>query len=403
MKAQNISATEKASKLIDYSRVSALKLPEQIVFGSGKLGELGALIDPFLVRGRVMIVVGGKSAERSGLLGRVVGLLGKGVENVLFSGVANEPTSQMVDEAAVLARRSSLDLVIGLGGGSVIDCAKAVAALATNIGSVEDYLEGVGRGFALKERPLPLIAIPTTAGTGAEVTKNAVICSHEKGYKRSMRDDRMLARLALIDPELSRGVPRSVRAAGGLDAITQLIEPCLTVKRQPATTVLAHQALRGTPEALLAGYRNSDDLAAREQLALGAMVSGVCLANAGLAMVHGIAAALGAIYDIAHGLACGILLPHALDYLQRACKSDLAAALAAYLDQKEIGPETIQTGIKAIRELSRAMEVPPDLKFLKVGDDGLSKLAELSMGSSMSGNPVPMTPQKVSDFLRPLL
>ena len=193
---------------------------------------------------KAILVTGKQSAAASGALGKIQALLNRyGVQVVPFPDVSREPTVAMVDAGAKLARDVKPKLVVSVGGGSVIDCAKAVAALAVNEGSVEDYLEGVGRGLPVANAPLPHIAIPTVSGTGAEMTKNAVIVSLEKGYKKSMRADSMIPTIALIDPLLTMTVPRPITAAGGMDAITQLFEPCITLKRRPETTMLALEGL----------------------------------------------------------------------------------------------------------------------------------------------------------------
>jgi alcohol dehydrogenase class IV len=394
---------DKAYNAIEMIREADLLAPGTIVFGSHKLHELGELVCPVARRRKALVITGKQSARKSGLQDRIEGLLNRyAVEMLVYQGSGREPTVDMVDEATVLARRNEPAMVIGAGGGSAIDCAKAVAALASNDGSVEDYLEGVGRGFKVENDPLPMIAIPTTAGTGAEMTKNAVICSLEKGYKKSMRDERMIPHTALIDPELALHIPPHITAAGGMDAITQLIESCITAKRTDATTDLALVGLRNAQLALSVAYEDPDNLLARERLGLVSMLSGVCLANSGLAMAHGIAAALGALQDVPHGLACGILLPHTLHYNRDACTDVLAEALAAFLNQVEPHENTIDDGIAAIESLNRWLQIPPDLKYLRLSDADIEALAEGSMGSSMSGNPIEMEPSEVKAFLNTL-
>lgn len=394
---------DKAYLAIEAIREAELKAPKTMVFGSHKLQELGELALPYARREKAFVVMGARSAQKTGLGDRLRSILTRyAIEMTPCAGVIREPTVQMIDDAAELARDIQPKIVIGAGGGSVIDCAKAVAALAVNKGSVEDYLEGVGHGYQLETQPLPMVAIPTTAGTGAEMTKNAVVCSLEKGYKKSMRDEWMIPDIALMDPELSLHIPSHITAAGGMDAITQLIESCITNKKQPAVTDLCHEGLRNAQLALSVAYEDPGNLMARERLALVSMISGVCLANSGLAMAHGVAAALGALQDVPHGLACGILLPHTLKYNRDACRDELACALAAFQNQIEPTDSTIDDGIAAIESLGRWLQIPPDLKYLGLSDDEVHKLAKESMGSSMSGNPVEMTPDMIYDFLKPL-
>jgi alcohol dehydrogenase class IV len=293
-------------------------------------------------------------------------------------------------------------VVAAVGGGSVMDCAKAVAAIARNEGPVENYVEGVGTGRELAADPIPMIAAPTTSGTGAEMTRNAVIADRRRSYKKSLRDPRMIPAAALIDPALTCSCPRAVTAGAGMDAVTQLIEPCISVKRRPGPTALALRALRHAGAALPRCCTDPQDLAAREAMALVGAVSGICLANAGLGLVHGIASGLGAWFPVPHGMICGVLLPHALHYNRDACPEELGAALGAFLHEDEVGSAVIDRGIAAVQALNDEIGLPPDLKHLGLTEAQVRAVAEASMGSSMSGNPIPMDPDRVYAFLRPL-
>ena len=391
----------KAQELTEIIHRIRLTAPQTIVFGRGKLNELGKLVMPPAWGQKAILVTGKQSATASGALGKIQILLNRyGVQLVPFPDVSREPTVAMVDAGAKLAREVKPKLVVSVGGGSVIDCAKAVAALAVNEGSVEDYLEGVGRGLAVANAPVPHIAIPTISGTGAEMTKNAVIASLEKGCKKSMRADSMVPTIALIDPLLTVTVPRPITASGGMDAITQLFEPCITLRRRPETTMLALEGLRIARMGLMTCCDDGGNVLARELMALVSMLGGVCLANSGLGMAHGIAAGLGALFDMPHGLACGILLPHAIRYNRAACKNELAQALTAFLNQPHASVNAIDEGIAVINELNSRLGIPKDLKHLQMKEDNLKRLAKASMGSSMSGNPVPMTEESVLEFLK---
>jgi len=393
----------KAENLIREIHEKKLQAPDTILFGSHALDKLGEIAFPLAWGKKAIVVTGVKSARKSGLSDRIETLLTRyTVKTIHAPVVGREPTVKMIDEGAALARKEKPGLILSVGGGSVIDFGKAIAALAVNEGPIEDYLEGVGKGLKVKNTPLPHIAVPTVAGTGAEVTKNAVIHSPEKGYKKSMRSEKMIPTVALIDPLLMLGVPPHTTASGGMDAITQLIESCLTVKRRKETTHLAGEGLKETRQALAVCYEDPENLRAREQMALASTLSGVCLANSGLAMAHGIAAALGALFDVPHGLACGLLLPHTLRYNRSACEPQLADALAAFLNQDKPNEKTIEEGITAIESLNRWLQIPKDLKYLRLSDDDLHKIAEAAGGSSMSGNPIPMTPEKTYEFLQGL-
>lgn len=391
---------EQAQEMI---RRGALKAPARMVWGRGSLAELGALAAPYAAGAAALVVTGGRSARRSGLAERVRQLLAaRGVTPLWATGVSGEPDLAAVEAAVTEARRARPALVVSVGGGSVLDTGKVMAALAVNDGPVRDYLEGVGAGRRLDRTPLPHLAVPTVAGTGAEMTRNAVVTVPDQGCKRSMRDERMIPTVALIDPELTLTVPPEVTAAGGMDALTQLIEPCISVKRNPAVTALAGIGLRLVREALPACHARPRDVAAREAMALASALSGICLANAGLAMAHGIAAALGALHDLPHGLACGLLLPHTLAYNQPACEAEMAGALAAFLHQGAPDSGTLPRGLEAIRGLNDRLGIPPDLKFLRLTEPQLRRIARQSAGSSMAGNPRPMDEEATLSFLRSL-
>ncbi|OQA24893.1 MAG: 1,3-propanediol dehydrogenase [Verrucomicrobia bacterium ADurb.Bin345] len=397
-----ISTRQKAEQLIERIHKDQLLAPKTILFGRGKLDQLGELVFPLAWGGQTAVIITGlRSAQKSGLTDRIETLLTRfTVKGIRTAAVHREPTVEMVAKGVELARPAKPKLVISAGGGSVIDFGKAIAAMLTNEGSVEEYLEGVGTRDKLQNPPLPHIAIPTVAGTGAEMTKNAVIQSPEKGYKKSLRDDSLVPTAALVDPLLMLGVAPHTTASGGMDAITQLIESCLTMKRRRETTDLAKEGLRLMRQSLALAYEDAENIAAREQIALASMLSGVCLANAGLAMAHGIAAALGALHEVPHGLACGILLPHTLRYNRSACETQMADALAAFLNQDRATRSTIDEGIEAIEGLNRWLQIPADLKYLGLSAEDIDRIARAAGGTSMSANPIPMTPEKTREFLQ---
>lgn len=384
-------------------RSSDLKAPSRLQFGSGTSAGLTDAAGQLAPEGRVLLMIG-PSTRRHGLDRAFLESLEQhGHEVSTYLLPSGEPTAHRVNDAADDARRCSPALVIALGGGSVIDTGKAIAALAVNDGPVEEYLEGVGSGKTLDQTPLPCIAVPTTAGTGAEMTKNSVVADYERRYKKSMRDERMIPAASLVDPDLTLTVPWTTTAAGGMDAITQLIEPCLSAKRRPETTALALQALPGCREALRRLHESPGDLPARTTLALASMTSGVCLANAGLALAHGIASGMGAVCPVPHGLICGVLLPHTLRWNREACAPELGAALAAFLGEPELRPDTVDRGITALDTLNHDLGLPPDFKHLDLDRSTVAFIAENSQGSSMTGNPVPMNPDDTLRFLADLI
>lgn len=399
-----VPTAQKAREMIEAVHRYGLKAPRTIVFGKNRLNELGDLAFPLAAGRKAMILLGGGSARQSGLDQRITALLGRhGVAAEILEGVHGEPTVARVDELAARARALQPGLIVSAGGGSVMDTGKAVAALVVNEGSVEDYLEGETQTRSLGVAPLPHVAIPTVAGTGAEMTRNAVIGCPEKKFKRSMRADSMIPTVALIDSMLALSVPHDVTASGGMDALTQLIESCISNRRRPETTALAHEGLRMAREAIAVSVDAPGNEAARDKMALVSMLGGVCLANAGLAMAHGIAAALGALYDVPHGLACGILLPYTLRYNAPACSAELAHALSAFLNQGGMAPRIVEDGIQAVESLADSIGIPPDLKEMALSEDDVQEIARRSLGTSMSGNPIPMNPDLVAEFLRPLV
>ena len=375
-----------------------LLAPQHIYWGEKGFSELPAHLPK---QGAVLLLTG-RSAGLSKTAQHIRSLVrSKGLSLLEPEPVSGEPDTDLVDKLAAYVRTASPDLLIALGGGSVLDTAKAVAALGTNAGPVSDYLEGLGVERKLQHAPLPWLAIPTVAGTGAEVTKNAVVRSVAHQVKKSMRDDHMLARAVWLLPEATTGVPPEATAAGGLDTLTQLLESCITAKRQAATTAMAHEGLKFMRDALPTAYRHPQDIDARAALLWASLLSGVSLANAGLAMAHGIAAALGGRYGLAHGLACGLLLPHTLRYNREAAEKPLTKALALFLGE-EPRADSLERGLSEIEHLTTHLGVPPDLRFLKLTPAQVRELAEASGGSSMSGNPIPMNPELTFAFLAPL-
>lgn len=279
---------------------------QRILFGGGRLAELGRLAAGY--GRRVFLVTGGQSIESSGLLGRIDALFGEAGLPWSRARVAHEPTSEGVDEAVAQARQAQADVIVAVGGGSVIDTGKAIAALLANGGQTLDYLEGVGRGKHLTRPSLPFIAVPTTAGTGSEATRNAVLGDAARTYKKSLRSDWMLPAAALVDPELTRGCPPEVAAACGMDALAQLLEAFTSRRANPLIDTLAGLGL-GMASSLPKLFTDARDEATYEALAAASLLGGMALANAGLGAVHGLASPLGAFFPIPHGVVCAALLP----------------------------------------------------------------------------------------------
>jgi hypothetical protein len=282
-----------------------LVLPPRILFGRGEAAKAVALAASFSDRA---FVVHGRDATRADWL--LLGLRSARLAATSFA-CPREPDLSLLEAALASARSFGAGVVLGLGGGAALDLAKAVAALAPGKGPILDHLEGVGRGLPLTAPPLPFIAMPTTAGTGSEATRNAVITLPDHGRKVSLRDDRMMARVAIVDPALTDGCPRSVTLASGLDALTQVIEPYLCARPNPATDALARAAIAQGAAALVR-LMQTEDPAARDAMAWVSLSGGIALTNAGLGAVHGLAGVIGGMTGAPHGAICGALLPAVL-------------------------------------------------------------------------------------------
>ncbi len=385
-----------------------LLMPRHVVFGWGRRTEIGRRTAA--LGNRVFLICGSRSLRTTGVLDSIISrVLGAGPSVVDLGTISREPEVEDVD--AMVGRLRELgggvpgDLVLAIGGGAALDLGKAVSALATNPHSdtVRDFLEGVGRGLQITERPLPLIALPTTSGTGSEATKNAVISSQSGKFKKSLRSDWMIPAVALIDPELTVTCPRNITAWSGMDAITQLIESLITPKSTPITRALCGEGLRSAIPWLKRACDEPDCRPAREAMAHAAFLSGVTLANAGLGMAHGVAAALGVHCHVPHGLACATLLPTALRVNRSTCEAALAEMAPLFNSGTRATPaRAADFTIEAITQLGRDLGVPERLRDLGVRQDQLAELVPASRGNSMNGNPRPLSDAELRDILEAL-
>ncbi len=371
----------------------------RILFGPGTLAEAGPAAASL---GRRALVVTGKSAERAGPL--LAALSGAGVDHVSFV-VPGEPTTDMVRRGVSLAQAEACDLVIGFGGGSALDAAKAIAVLATNGGDPLDYMEGIGAGKPLTQPSLPTIAIPTTAGTGAEVTRNAVVASPEHRVKASLRSPHMLPRLALVDPTLTHSMPPEVTAGTGLDALTQLVEPFVSHRANPMTDAFCREGLVRAARALRRAWEHGDDAPAREDMALAALFGGLALANAGLGAAHGIAAPLCGMFPAPHGATCAALLPHVMAVNVAALRSRQpdSPALSRYVELARLltgrNDASATDGIRWVEALHRDLGVA-GLAAYGVTRRDIPLLAEkAARASSMKANPIVLTEAELTQIL----
>ena len=371
----------------------------RIIFGAGKLAEAGPLAAS--LGKRALLVTGAHPTRSDGLAAQLARL---GIETTRYS-VAGEPTVELARQGAETARRENVDLVIALGGGSVIDAGKAIAALATNPGDPLDFLEVIGRALPLRADPLPFMALPTTAGTGAEVTRNAVLGSPEHRVKVSLRSPRMLPRIALVDPELTLDLPPALTAATGLDAFTQLLEPFVSVRANPLTDSLCREGLARAARALPRAFADGSDLAARTDMSLASLFGGLALANAGLGAVHGFAGPLGGMFDAPHGAVCAALLAPvtAANLSALATRAPESPALARYREAARIvtgdpaatAPDLVPWLLDLVRRLGI-----PRLGHYDIGPADFAAIAgKASQASSMKGNPIGLTPEELMRVL----
>ena len=390
--------------------------PTRIVFGAGALRE--AAPAAHALGTRAFVVTGRDPSRVAKLLAQ---LAAEKISATTFA-LGGEPTTDDITAATARARASGCDLVIGFGGGSALDAAKAVSALLTNDGALLDYLEVVGRGAPLARAAAPCIAIPTTAGTGAEVTRNAVLSapalstvegSPADRVKVSLRSPHMLPRVAIVDPELTHDLPPALTASTGLDALTQLIEPFTSCRANPFTDALCLDGLRRAAPALRRAFHDGHDTAARADLSLAALYSGLALANAGLGAVHGFAGPIGGAFPAPHGAVCAALLPHVIEINLRACRepgrtaararpsasdterryAEVARALTGRADA------TADDAAQFCRDLVAALRIPP-LRTYGIATSHVPALVEqASRASSMKANPLPLTADELTEIL----
>ena len=371
----------------------------RILFGPGMLREVATLAASL---GHQALVVTGGNTDRAKPL--LADLQCHSVGTALFS-VAGEPTVENVLAGVRFFAQAGCDLVIGLGGGSVLDAAKAIAALRANGGDPLDYLEVVGRGQPLTKPSLPCIAIPTTAGTGSEVTRNAVLGSPEHRLKASLRSPFMLPTVALVDPELTYSAPPDVTAATGLDALTQCIEPFVSSRANPLTDAFCREGIQRAARSLRRAYADGSDAAAREDMALASLCGGLALANAGLGAVHGFAGPIGGMFPAPHGAICARLLPAVmlanLEALQqRASDSPVLARYAEVARLLTGDPEARDSdGIGWVSNLVEAMAVPRLAVYGITAADIPDIVAKSQQASSMKANPIPLTADELSAIL----
>jgi alcohol dehydrogenase class IV len=376
----------------------------RVIFGPGISRQAGGLARK---AGRRALVVTGRDTARAQFL--LESLRQNEVSTVVFPGGGGEPSVDTVRQGAELGLRENCELVVSLGGGSALDTGKSIAAMLTNPGDVLDYLEVIGAGKSLDEPSAPFIAIPTTAGTGSEVTRNAVLDSPEHRQKISLRGASMLPSVAIVDAELTWGAPPAITAGSGMDALTQLIEPYVCIRANPVTDALCVEGMRRAAGSLRIAFEDGRQAAAREDMALASLLGGLALSNAGLGAVHGFAGAIGGMFHAPHGAICAALLPHVMAANLRALRQREPRhdALRRY---EEIGrlltgrpAANADDGVEWVRQLVGDLRIPA------LGSYGLAvaDMAEIvekgSTAGSMKANPIVLTTEEQREILRQAL
>ena len=383
------------------------RLP-RIEFGRGVIDRLPDIAGAY--GRRILLVTGARSLQNTLQWPRLIQAFSSHRLDIVPCRIDKEPSPQLVDEIVAQHRHSNIDVVVAIGGGSAMDAAKAVAGLLQVNRSVLDYLEGVGPELPYEGPATPFIAVPTTAGTGSEATKNAVLSVQgPNGFKKSFRHDKLVAEYAVVDPQLLASCPKDVIAANGMDSVTQLIESVVSLKANAFTDALALSGLRAARDALLIWYeRGGEAQEAQDKMAYAALISGITLAQVGLGSVHGLAAPLGAFYPIPHGVVCGTLLASAIKtnihcMLMREPETPALgkyATLGQVLCEKKFRqPEQAwQALIHLLEQWTDILQLPT-LSHYGVSAEDLDHIVANSRGSSMKTNPIVLSDVELKDIL----
>lgn len=372
----------------------------RIIFGAGTVHSAGEVARDF---GRKALVVTGGDATRAEPL--LDSLRHAGIETCVFQAVG-EPSLETIREGVARGSQRNCELVIAFGGGSVLDSGKAIAAMLTNPGDVLDYVEIIGKGKTLALPSVRFIAIPTTAGTGSEVTRNAVLASPEHGVKVSLRSPFLLPSIAWVDPELTYTLPPSITATTGLDALTQLIEPYVCCRANPMTDALCLEGLGRAARSLLRVFRDGRDAYAREDMCVASLCGGLALANAGLGAVHGFAAVIGGTFDAPHGALCAALLPDVMEEnlaaLRQRQPNDPALSRYETVGRLLTGNASASAdeGVGWVRRLVKELQIAPLRDYGLESVDFPEVIEKSSKASSMKANPIVLLPGELEAILR---
>jgi alcohol dehydrogenase class IV len=371
----------------------------RVIFGSGKINRIGDIATEY---GNKAFIISGCSQS---IIDRLFSILeGRGINSYIIK-IDKEPTIDLIDTYLDIATQFSPDMVIGIGGGSAIDSAKATAALISNAGAIIDYLEVIGAGKQLSHPAIPQISIPTTSGTGAEVTKNVVLAAPTHKIKASIRSPFLFSKVALIDPELTVSLPQAMTAFTGMDALTQLIEPFTCIDPNPMTDVLCREGIFHIRRSIYQAYDNGTDLHAREDMSLASLFSGFALANAKLGAVHGFAGAIGGIIQGPHGAICASLLSNTMEVNIKALSERESShpALERYDAIAKILLEhtsaTAKDGVQWVRDFCSYAKIPPLSAYGLSEENFADILNKATKSSSMKGNPIVLSEIELQDIL----
>jgi len=371
----------------------------RIIFGAGTLAELGSIAKSMGTEALVCLGIPSDKAQA---------LFATLIEHTVGSvtlAVPGEPDLDLVRRGVQRARNEGCELVIGFGGGSALDTAKAISALLTNSGDLLDYLEVIGRGKPITVPPAPCIAIPTTAGTGAEVTRNAVLASPEHHVKASLRSPLLLPRVALVDPLLTYSMPPAVTASTGLDALTQLIEPFVSARANPLADGLCREGMQRAARSLRRAYEHGNDATAREDMSLASLFGGLALANAGLGAVHGIASVVGGMFPAPHGAVCARLLPVVMAVNVRAMqqRQPESSILRRYDEIARLltgrSGAAASDGVAWVQQLCADLCIPPLSAYGMTTPDILAVVGKALLASSTKANPIALTREEMGEIV----
>jgi alcohol dehydrogenase len=374
-----------------------IRFPTEIIFGNDTINQIGTKSREY--GSKAFLVTGRSAMRKAGSIEKIMDLLKSAeFDNVyLYDQAEHDPSVKTVDRGVKLAKDGNYDVLIGVGGGSAMDTAKTIASLMNNEGSAADYQSGK----EITKSGVPFIAVPTTAGTGAEITNNSVITNTEKKIKQSIRSPLMIAKVAIVDPVLTVTMPPGVTASSGMDALTQAIETYVSLAANPFSDTLALRSISLISHNLVKAFENGNDIEAREKMGMGSLFGAMAFANAALGAVHGLAHPIGALFDVAHGVICGLLLPYVMQY-NLSVKIERFAQVAKAMEQNIDGESdefNAQKAVDFVHDMIAKMQLPKRLNELGISRDDLLLIANSAKGSSLNNNPRPTNPESLVEIL----